>query len=93
MIVLVVEKVSPSLRGLLSRWLIEVKTGVFVGNLSALVRDLLWEKYLQDLAVGSALQIWTTNNEQGFDMRMAGDRDRIIADYDGLKLIKRKLSD
>jgi len=93
MVIVIVEKVSPSLRGLLSRWLIEVKTGVFVGNLSALVRDLLWEKYLQNIAGGSALQIWTTNNEQGFDMRMAGSSDRIIADYDGLKLIKRKLSD
>ncbi|MBC8204259.1 MAG: type I-E CRISPR-associated endoribonuclease Cas2 [FCB group bacterium] len=92
MVVLIVEKVSPSLRGLLSRWLIEVKAGVFVGQVSALVRDRLWEKYLENLGKGAALQIWSTNNEQGFDMRMAGERDRIIVDYEGLKLVKRKLS-
>lgn len=93
MVVLIVEKVSPSLRGLLSRWLIEVKTGVFVGQMSALVRDLLWQKYLENIRKGGALQIWSTNNEQGFDMRMAGERDRMIVDYEGLKLIKRRLSD
>ena len=92
MVVLIVEKVSPSLRGLLSRWLIEVKAGVFVGQVSALVRDLLWDKFLQKLGEGAALQIWTTNNEQGFDMRMVGERDRIIVDFEGLKLVKRKLN-
>ncbi len=92
MMVLIVEKVSPSFRGLLSRWLIEVKAGVFVGQVSALVRDRLWHKYLEKLGEGAAVQIWSTNNEQGFDMRMVGDRDRVIADYEGLKLIKRKLS-
>ena len=44
MIVMVLERVTPSLRGELTRWLIQPKTGVFVGRVSARVRDLLWEK-------------------------------------------------
>ncbi|MBA3516457.1 MAG: type I-E CRISPR-associated endoribonuclease Cas2, partial [Rhizobiales bacterium] len=31
MVVMMLERVSPSLRGELTRWLIEPKTGVFVG--------------------------------------------------------------
>ena len=91
MVVIIVEKAPQSLRGLLSRWLIEPKTGVFVGHLSALVRDLLWEKYLKDLTQGSAVQIWSSNNAQGYEMRMVGERERILVDYDGLTLVKRKL--
>ena len=35
MIVMILEKVSVGLRGELSRWLIEPRTGVFVGQVSA----------------------------------------------------------
>jgi len=41
MVVLILEKVPRSLRGELTRWMIEVDTGIFVGRLSAMVRDLL----------------------------------------------------
>ena len=44
LLVMMLEKVKPSMRGELSRWLVEVKSGVYVGNVSALVRDRLWEK-------------------------------------------------
>ena len=90
MTVIILERVSPSMRGLLSRWLIEPKAGVFVGKVSALVRDLLWEKLLKQIGRGAAVQIWSTNNEQGFDMRMSGNRDRMLVDYEGLTLVKRR---
>lgn len=55
MVIMTLEKVPKSLRGELSRWMVEIQTGVFVGKLSALVRDLLWEKCvkkaLEDVAV------------------------------------------
>ena len=44
MVILLLERVSPSLRGELTRWLLEPKAGVFVGNVSALVREKLWTK-------------------------------------------------
>ena len=90
MTVIILEKVSPSVRGYFSRWLIEPKAGVFVGKVSALVRDLLWRKMQSYIGKGgAAVQIWSTNNEQGFDIRMIGNRKRIIVDYEGLKLIKK----
>ena len=43
MVVMILENVSPSLRGELTRWLIEPHPGVFVGHVTARVRDLLWK--------------------------------------------------
>ncbi len=88
MVVMVLEKVPASLRGSLSRWMIEPHTGVFVGHVSALVRDLLWEKCCSAKGVGGILQIWTTNNEQHFSMRSFGNTKRLIEDYEGMQLIK-----
>lgn len=36
--ILILERVSPSLRGLLSRWLMEVQARVFVRNVNEVVR-------------------------------------------------------
>ena len=47
--------VHVGLRGELSRWLLELRAGVFVGKVSALVRDLLWEEVCQKSQGGSAL--------------------------------------
>ncbi|WP_347272439.1 type I-E CRISPR-associated endoribonuclease Cas2e [Dehalococcoides mccartyi] len=64
---MILEKVPTSLRGALSRWLLEPKTGVFLGNPSARVRDELWDKAIKKTkASGVILQIWTDQNPQGF---------------------------
>ena len=88
MVVFIVEKVSPSLRGELSRWLLEVKTGVFTGKLSALVRDQLWELIANKIKTGSALMIYSTNNEQGFSAKSLGNPSRTLDDIEGLLLVK-----
>lgn len=67
--------------------MIEVHTGVYVGTLSALVRDLLWEKCVRNGAGGRCCQVYTTNNEQGFDIRISGSIDRCVVDRDGLLLV------
>ncbi len=88
MLVMLLEKVPVGMRGELSRWLIEVKTGVFVGHVSARVRDKLWEKCEQSKRVGGVTQIWSTNTEQKFQMRMTGDTSRQIVELEGLQLIR-----
>lgn len=88
MIVMILEKVPTSLRGELTRWLLEPKTGVFVGHVSARVRDKLWDKCSQAKHIGGVTQIWSTNNEQRFKMRMLGDTQREVVDFDGLQLIR-----
>ncbi|MDZ7296122.1 MAG: type I-E CRISPR-associated endoribonuclease Cas2e [candidate division KSB1 bacterium] len=92
MVVMILEKVPPAVRGELSRWLIEPKSGVFVGHVSARVRDKLWEKCIAAKGMGGVIQIWSTNTEQHFQMRMAGDTSRKVVDFEGLQLICTPMS-
>ncbi len=86
--VMILEAVPQSLRGELSRWMIEPRAGVFVGKVPAVVRDRLWQKALKSLKDGSVVQIWGSNTEQGYSMRSQGDSSRVPVDFEGLTLIK-----
>ena len=44
----------PSLRGDLSKWLCEINTGVYVGNVSSRVRDAIWDRVCENLKNGQA---------------------------------------
>jgi CRISPR-associated protein Cas2 len=90
MTVLVLERVPPGLRGLLSRWMVEVATGVFVGRASARVRDRLWARIAADAdrAGGSALLLHAANTPQGFAVRQTNPRGRYAEPVDGLWLVR-----
>ncbi len=88
MVVMVLEKVPPSLRGELTRWLIELHPGVFIGHVNAMVRDRLWDKCCRAKRTGGVVQAWSTNTEQRFQMRSYGDTRREIVELDGLQLIR-----
>jgi len=88
MTVLVLQRVPASLRGELTRWMIEPQAGVFVGTMSAMVRDRLWAKVVDRLRDGGALQIWNSNNEQGYRMRTAGTLRKDVVDMQGLQLVR-----
>ena len=85
MVVMLLEKVPTSLRGELTRWLIEPHSGVFVGHVNAMVRDRLWDKCCKAKRTGGVVQIWSTNTEQRFQMRMAGATKRSVVELDGLQ--------
>ena len=89
MIVVVLEKARPALRGQLSRWLLEARPGMFVGTVSARVRDALWSLIRARHQKGGALLIYRARNEQGFVMETLGDPTRQIFEMDGLLLIRR----
>ncbi len=87
MVVFLMEKVSPSLRGEITRWLLELRPGVFVGNISGMVREKLWEMICQRLKGGAATLLQSAANEQGYKIRTFGDTTRKVKDFDGLQLI------
>ena len=89
MVVMILEKVPTSLRGNLTRWLVEPHPGIFVGKISALVRDELWNLCLETRAVGGLIQIWSAANEQGLDIRSFGKTTRQLVDFDGLWLVRK----
>ncbi|MHB1007509.1 MAG: type I-E CRISPR-associated endoribonuclease Cas2e [Chloroflexota bacterium] len=89
MVVLVLEKVPVGLRGELTRWLLELRAGVFVGDVSAMVREKLWEKACESLKEGGAILAYNSDSEQGFSLRLAGATDRLIEDFEGLQLVRK----
>ena len=87
MLVIVAENVPPRLRGRLGVYLIEARTGVYVGDVSKRVREMLWEQvgfYCQD---GNAIMMWSTNTESGFDFVTFGKNRRTPVEMDGIKLV------
>ena len=87
MLVIVVENVPPALRGRLAVWLIEVRAGVYVGNLSKKVREMIWAQVDEGLGEGNAVLVWSTNTENGFDFLTLGKNRRIPVEFDGIKLV------
>jgi CRISPR-associated protein Cas2 len=87
MVVFLLEKVPTSLRGEITRWMLELRPGVFVGNVSALVREKLWEMICQKLKGGAVTLLQSAANEQGYKIRTFGDTTRKVKDFDGLQLI------
>lgn len=88
MIVLILERVPTGLRGELTRWLLEPKAGVFVGRVSAMVRDKLWSKACSESQGGGCLMIHSSNCEQGYRIQSWGDTARVIEDFEGLSLVR-----
>src|SRR5580700_8936196 len=87
MIVLILERVPAGLRGELSRWMLEPKANVFVGRLSAIVRDRLWQKAAKDAKGGAGILVYAAQNEQGFAVQSFGDTTRALMDWEGLLLV------
>ena len=89
MLVMTVTDCPPSLRGELTRWLLEIRPHVYVGHVNARVRDELWNKARAKLPAGSVLQIWNTPNEQGYTLRSHGEPTYRIRDFEGVLLVER----
>lgn len=89
MTVVVLIAADPGLRGHLTRWMVEVQAGVFVGTLSLRIRDRLWAVLTDRIGDGQVVMIEPAVTEQGWVMRTAGkDRWRPV-DFDGLTLVAR----
>ena len=87
MTVLILERVPATLRGELSRWMIEPRTGVFVGKVSAMVRDRLWDKARLGAKSGAGMLLYSSQTEQGFSARSFGETTRDLVDWEGLTLV------
>ena len=88
MVVLILERVPTGLRGELSRWFLEPKSGVFVGRVSAMVRDRLWDKACGQARDGGCVMMYSSPTEQGYQIRTWGRTTRTIEDFEGLFLVR-----
>ncbi|MFH1096641.1 MAG: type I-E CRISPR-associated endoribonuclease Cas2e [Candidatus Desantisbacteria bacterium] len=87
MLVIVVENVPPRLSGRLAIWLLEIRAGVYVGDVGRRVREMLWNQIEKGIEDGNAIMAWSTNTESGFDFMTLGKNRRIPKEMDGVKLI------
>lgn len=92
MIVLSVTNCPAGLRGDLSKWLSEINTGVYVGKLSARVRDELWDRVCTYIKDGQATMVCSTNNEQGY-MFFTHNTTWKPVDYDGITLMQKPVQE
>lgn len=84
--VITLSKVPSSLRGDLTKWLQEVASGVYVGNLNTKVREKLWDRVKDNLKNGEATISYYYRNEIGYKFEtINGDRE--VLDSEGLPLV------
>ena len=84
MVVVVTENVPPRLRGRLAIWLLEVRAGVYVGDTSKRIREMIWQQISQLAGCGNVVMAWATNTESGFEFQTWGENRRIPVDLDGV---------
>jgi CRISPR-associated protein Cas2 len=87
MLVIVVENAPPRLRGRLAAWLLEIRAGVYVGNYSVKVREMIWSQVKAGIEEGNAIIAWRAKNESGFDFETLGANRRTPKEVDGMKLV------
>lgn len=85
---LVLTACPAGLRGFLTRWLMEISAGVFVGKVPARVRDEIWGRVLEMAKDGRAILVFSADTEQGLDFRVHR-HEWVPVDNDGLSLMLR----
>ncbi|MEJ2063675.1 MAG: type I-E CRISPR-associated endoribonuclease Cas2e [Reinekea sp.] len=86
--VVVTEAVPPRLRGRLAVWLLEIRAGVYVGDISKKIREMIWYQVGELAEDGNVVMAWATNTESGFDFITYGENRRMPVDFDGLRLVR-----
>lgn len=80
---------SDRIRGELTRFLFKIDAGVYIGNLSAEVRTLLFEK-IKGFAINlddfRMIMVYSYKNENGFAYEYLNYKDYRLKDFDGLLL-------
>lgn len=88
MLTVVTENVPPRLRGRLAVWLLEIRAGVYVGDVSKRIREMVWEQVELMAEDGNVVMAWGSNHESGFEFQTYGKNRREPIDYDGLRLVR-----
>lgn len=88
MVVITMSSCPPKLRGDLTKWLFEIHTGVYVGQVNARIREKLWSRVCQNIKDGQAVMVYSFANEQHLEFRTHNTAWK-IRDFDGIKLMMR----
>lgn len=85
--VVVTENVPPRLRGRLAVWLLEVRAGVYIGDVSRRTREMIWQQLAAGHEDGNVVMAWDSKLESGYEFQTLGQNRREPVDHDGLRLV------
>ena len=88
MIVITLTNCPSALRGDLTKWLLEITPGVYVGQVGSRIRDSLWNRVCEMIKNGKATMVYSARNEQHLDFKVHGS-DWEPIDFEGIKLVLR----
>lgn len=77
---------NPVLEGQLSRRLLVVRPGLYVGGLSVRQIEVIWEEVVRTKP-RAALLVYAARNEVGISIRSIGDHRYTVVESDGLQLV------
>lgn len=84
--VITLSRAAPNLRGDLTKWLQEISTGVYIGNINTKVREQLWSRVLENIGNGEATISYGFRNELGYQFKVHNTK-RSKIDFDGIPLV------
>ncbi len=84
--VITLTRAAPNLRGDLTKWLQEIATGVYIGNINTKVREQLWARVLENIGNGEATISYGFRNELGYQFIVHNTKRNKI-DFDGIPLV------
>jgi CRISPR-associated protein Cas2 len=86
-LVVVTENVPPRLRGRIAIWLLEVRAGVYIRDVSRRTREMIWEQLAEGYENGSVVMAWASSHESGYEFQTLGPSRRLPVEFDGLYLV------
>jgi CRISPR-associated protein Cas2 len=89
----VTENVPPRLRGRMAIWLLEVRAGVYIGDVSKRTREMIWEQLVYGFEDGNVVMAWASNHESGYEFQTLGVSRRMPVEMDGLMLVAFRSAD
>lgn len=90
MTVIVLTACPPGVRGDLCKWLLEIAPGIFVGRISARIREKLWARIKDMERSGRAIMVYPKRCEQHFGFEVF-QPDWEVVDCEGVELIRRPI--
>lgn len=87
-VMVVLSDCPQKLRGDMTKWFVEINTGVYVGNLNSRIRDEVWDRITENIGHGHATMVFSTSGEQKIDFRVHNAYWEPV-DFDGIKLMRR----
>lgn len=86
-LVVVTENIPPRLRGRMAIWLLEVRAGVYIGDVSRRTREMIWQQLSEGYEDGNVVMAWASNHESGYEFQTLGTNRRLPVEFDGLRLV------